>query len=254
MLARVISSLQHPIVKKICKLRTDSHFRKEKNLTILTSDVIIEEVNRSHEIETLLYLQKSNLKDQLKAKEMICVTEDILEKTQGYKSQDTTLAVLKIPPSSNNYTFPWLVLDNVQDPGNLGTLMRSALAFGFKTIILTPGCSDPYHEKVNKGAKGANFHLDIHQMTADDFLVLAKSFKATLYYADASGENIESISFHDKSIIILGNEGHGVSQNLKRWANPAAIKMENLSESLNVAIAGSIMMYHIYKGAYGKRF
>jgi len=245
MLTRAITSLQHPIVKKIIKLKSQAKYRDELKLFVLATDKIIQEAATYDEIETLLYLENSTFHLQLKAKEKIEVSCDVLDKCLGYHSSDTCLAIFKIRPPKLNLLFPWLILDQVQDPGNLGTLLRSALAFGFKTIILTKGSCDIYNDKAIKSSRGANFHLEIHECSSDEFLALAKERKASLFFADAKGENIEKISFSPQTAIILGNEGHGVSLEIRSQSKPIAILMEKEVESLNVAIAGSIIMHQV---------
>jgi len=251
MLARVISSLQHPIVKKICKLKTDSKFRKEENLVPLTGDTIISEVSRSQEIALLLYIEDTTFKDQIKAKEKISVTSEILEKCLGYKSKDTCIALVSVPQSLNLYPYPWLALDTVQDPGNLGTLFRSALAFGFKTIFLLSDSCDPFNDKALKSARGSTFLLEIHQIDYANFIQLIKEKKVEVLFADAKGTLMEKFSFKRESVLVLGNEGHGVNQIIQHEGKPLAIKMTKDCESLNVAIAGSIIMSQMSRGIYG---
>jgi TrmH family RNA methyltransferase len=243
MLTRLISSLQHPIVKKICKLRQDNAFRKTEGLIVLSKDTILEEVNQKETFETLLFLEGSTVYKKLKSKEFIPVTRAVLEKCLGYESKDTCVALLKTPNPLKNYSFPWLVLDGIQDPGNLGTLLRSALAFNFKTIILLEPSADPYNDKSIKSARGATFHLEIHQMNHQKFIQLVKPKNSSIVYADAKGQPLKTIEFPNNLVLVLGNEGHGVSSTIQQLGKAIAVEMNPLSESLNVAIAGSIIMY-----------
>ena len=245
MLTRAITSLQHPIVKKIIKLKAKPKYRDELKLFVLSTDKIIAEAAEAQEIETLLYLENSTFHLKLKAKERFPVTQEVLDKCLGYHSSDTCVALFKIYPPAMNFPYPWLVLDEVQDPGNMGTLLRSALAFGFKTVILIQGSCDLFNDKAIKSSRGANFHLEVHECSTEEFLSLAQEKKGSLFYADAKGTAIEKTTFGHNTVIILGNEGHGVSLAIRSKASPIAIPMEKEMESLNVAIAGSIIMYQV---------
>ncbi len=251
MLARAISSLQHPIIKKVCKLKTDRKLRKEENLIPLTGDTIIKEVSIAHEVTLLLYLEGSTFKDLIKAKEKISVTSEVLEKCLGYKSKDTCIALIALKEELNLYPYPWLALDSVQDPGNVGTLLRSAVAFGFKTIFLLAESCDPFNDKALKSARGATFHLEIHQMDYETFLNLVKEQNIEVLFADSKGVLMEKFSFKRESDLVLGNEGHGVDQTIQQAGKAIAIKMSKDCESLNVAIAGSIIMAQMSRGLYG---
>ncbi|NBO23624.1 MAG: RNA methyltransferase [Chlamydiae bacterium] len=241
--SRLISSLQHPLVKKICKLKEDNSYRNEHHLIVVTKDSIIQEIEPHHPIEILLYLEGSPFHKILKAKESYAVTKEVLKKCLGYESKDALVAVFKKPVEKKNFSFPWLVLDGIQDPGNVGTLFRSALAFDFKTVILLEGCSDPYHDKTIKAARGSTFFLDIHSFSISSFLSLCETKEAKIYYAAAHSTPLKSIEFDKNTALVLGNEGHGVCQQVQKIGEGIGIKMNPLSESLNVAIAGSILMH-----------
>ena len=135
-----------------------------------------------------------------------------------------------------------LLLDNVTDPGNLGTLLRTALAFGYLDVILLNGCSQ-YNEKVLQSTQGAIFGLNIlnnfDYKKLDNYQILATDLKGNV---DLS--TINNISNH---ILVLGNEAHGVSKDILNSATKRVkINIKNI-DSLNVAIAGAIAMYHLSK-------
>ena len=248
---RVINSLQHPLVKKICKLKKDPSYRKEANQIVVSKDSIIQEINNHFDIDLLLYLPLSPLNQQIRAKEKVEVSQQVLEKCLGYSSNDTCVALVSIPQTKNLYSFPWLVLDGVQDPGNLGTLIRSALAFNFKTIFLLPPCCDIYNDKAIKAARGATFHLEIHSLEESEFLDLCKQKSVSFFYADAKGQNVDNFEFPKNFVLMMGNEGHGVSDTLRKKGQGISIPMNPITESLNVSIAGAILMHAATKGIYG---
>ena len=139
-----------------------------------------------------------------------------------------------------------LVLDSVQDPANVGMLLRSALAFGFSTIVASKGCADYYNEKTIKASKGSLFHLNLLNRNLDSFLNIAKDLGYDLYFADTKQGSFSNNN-KNKSILLLGNEGNGISQQLLTIPHNK-IHINTLKvESLNVAIAGAIIMYEMSK-------
>lgn len=245
MLARAITSLQHPIVKKIIKLKEDSSFRFSEQLFVLTSDKIIAEANRTHPIQLLLHLPDAVLAKQLNAKEKITVSKEVLLKCVGNVNQDTCLAVFPLLTPSADYRFPWLIFDSIQDPGNIGTLMRSAMAFNFPTLFFLDQCCDVYNDKVINAARGAHFHLSFHAMSSQAILALIAEKKGFLYYADMHGLPLEKMPGTPRACLVLGNEGRGVLQKIKSCGQPLTIPMAQGVESLNVAVAGSIIMHEM---------
>jgi TrmH family RNA methyltransferase len=239
----MISSLQHTIVKKILKLKIDASFRKSEGLCLLVSDKVIQEVAPHKEIVTLFYKEGSQLHKVIPAKEKIAVSSTILTKFLGYDSDDTLAAVMNISNEHSRISAPFLVLDSIQDPGNLGTLLRSACAFGFKSVALINGCCDLYNDKALKSARGASFLINCFSTDLSHIMSYIKSSSSELYFADMKGTPLKSCSFKSPFGIVLGNEGHGVSSSIKAFAKGVAIEMNPLSESLNVSIAGSILMY-----------
>ena len=134
-----------------------------------------------------------------------------------------------------------LVLDDVQDPDNVGALIRSAAAFGFMHIILSLQSADLYNEKTIRASKGALFDVFVERKPLIETLKKCKEEGYQIIYADAHDEGKPSKK--EKTVLILGNEGHGISQAVKNLADGAIhIETKNV-ESLNVSVAGAILMY-----------
>lgn len=245
MLARAITSLQHPIVKKIIKLKEDSSFRLSEKLFVLTSDKIIAEANRTHPIKLLLHLAESPLAKQLSAAEKISVSKEVLLKCIGNVNQDTCVALFSLLTPLDDYRFPWLVFDSIQDPGNIGTLMRSGVAFNFPTLFFLDQCCDIYNDKVISAARGAHFHICCHALSSQELLALVDEKKGFVYYADTRGLPVEKMPGVPRVCLVLGNEGRGVSPKIKGYGQPLTIPMAEGVESLNVAVAGSIIMHEM---------
>lgn len=142
-------------------------------------------------------------------------------------------------PTSNNI----LVLDGIQDPTNLGALLRSALAFGYNQVYISNDSADIFHEKTIRASQGALFNLEINRKDLVDIFEELNENNYKIIATDLSGEKAEVINFKKKALI-LGNEGAGISQLSKKNANIlVTIPMNKKVESLNVSVAGGILMY-----------
>ena len=138
-----------------------------------------------------------------------------------------------------------LVLDRLQDPGNMGTLLRSAEAMGFSGVMLIRGCTDPWSPKVARAAAGSLLRLPLFAAgSGGEALRLLAAHGKTVYCA-AMGEGSECYlqPLAKNAAIIIGNEGGGASAELRAASLPLSIPMEGRTESLNAAVAGSILMY-----------
>jgi len=133
----------------------------------------------------------------------------------------------------------WLYLDNISDPGNMGTLFRSAAWFNFTHVALSPGCVDPFNPKVVRAGMGAHFGLTIQpnielNLFADSHILVA---------TDHRGNDLSDFKVPDKFVLVLGSEAHGLSDSVrKRLDETISIEKTGFGESLNVGVAGSIVM------------
>jgi TrmH family RNA methyltransferase len=141
-----------------------------------------------------------------------------------------------------------LILDKIQDPGSLGALMRSAYAFGFDTIILNHGSVDIYNDKVIRTSQGAIFKLNFRYEDLKTFIPTLTSYK--VYGTNViNGISLDDAVFDDKVALVLGNEGNGISEEVFNVIQKNIyIPLKN-TESLNVSVAGAIIMYEMSKKA-----
>ena len=138
-----------------------------------------------------------------------------------------------------------LVLDDIQDPGNLGTIIRSAVAFNFDTIVLSSGTVDLYNPKVVRSTKGMIFNMNI--IVRDIVGFLSELDDYTIYGTDVDeGINIRDENISDKVVIVIGNEGKGISSEVRKCCQRFLyIPMNNDCESLNAGVSASIIMYEV---------
>lgn len=168
------------------------------------------------------------------------------------------IAVMKIPDSYSSEMLPdtipdsVLFLEDVQDPGNVGTLIRSAGAFGYTLVLMTGGCADPFSPKVVRSTAGAMSSVEIRRKNGYELLSSLKSKGYLLVTADIDG-GVDSLLNVKRHIFALGNEGNGVSEKLLSLSDSVyTIPFDsNAVESLNVAIAGSIGMAQSYQTKVG---
>lgn len=144
-----------------------------------------------------------------------------------------------------------LLLDAVADPGNVGSLIRSALAFGFETVILGPGAVDPYNPKVVRSSAGAIFGIPLLTAEFEDILAYKKDQKLKLVAADKGGRSpgivLKRIKRYDRFILAVGSEAVGLSKPIRDTADIIVkITHGRRVESLNAAVAGSILMKEFY--------
>ena len=163
-------------------------------------------------------------------------SEDSLKNLENYHGR---VAVARIPQPTAPTT-PFLVLDRIQDPGNMGTILRTALAFGFKTVY-TIDCVDPYSPKVIRASSGMALRVNIIDT---DYEHLPTD--TTYYLADLNGDKPQPIKEKNYGIV-LGNEGQGVNPVFYKMPHKVmTIPMEPGCESLNVAVAGAIIMCYTH--------
>ena len=143
-----------------------------------------------------------------------------------------------------------LILDGVQDPGNLGTILRSALAFGFKQIVMSPDCVDLYNDKALRSTQGAVFHLDIVRDELSHVIPeLQKLGVRVIATSLHNASSIDDIKSTDKMAFVMGNEGNGVRDETIAMSDASLYIPIDTMESLNVGVAAGIVMY-TFKGVH----
>lgn len=137
-----------------------------------------------------------------------------------------------------------LALDGVQDPGNTGTIVRTAAALGFDATLAMPGTVDLWNAKVVRSAMGAHFHHAAFAASWDDLNRFSRDTGVTLWGADASGEAVDMLVPSDRLALVVGNEGNGLGREAREAADRlVALPISAAVESLNVAVATGILLY-----------
>lgn len=242
MLPFQIKSLQHPIVKHCVSLRNDPSYRRDSGSFLIVGKKELMECPPHIKILKVFSLDHS-LPISCPAEHYI-VSQEILKKITGLGEPQPYVAEIAIPKLKPEKIEHLLICESISDPGNLGTLLRSALGFGFDAVFLLENCVDPFNDKVVRAAKGALFHLPILFGNWEQLLELRETYHLHLYQADMHGTPVDKATISLPMGLILGNEAKGTSLQAKSKAEGLSIPMSGKTESLNVAIAGSILMFN----------
>ena len=173
----------------------------------------------------------------------------IFDKISDVKNAQGILAVVQyseLPFEFYPDTGKYLLLDRLRDPGNLGTLIRSAVGAGFDGILLYGDCVDVFNPKVIRSTMGTFAFANIWTVSPDDLERLVDTHYDLCVTTGHEGSSLYEISFSKKTVLVIGSEAHGVSDDLmQRATHKITIPLTKECESLNAAIAGSICMFQI---------
>jgi len=246
-----ISSLQHPLVKHLVKLRDNKEYRYQQRHVVISGVKIITEVCRQFPAKVLL---TSGDVPDISCEDLIKVPENIIRKIAGVKNPEYLIAEVSMPsvlmPIKERFDDIQylLVLDGIADPGNMGTLLRTALALGWSGVFILENSVDPFNDKALRAAKGATFRIPMIMGGWDSLMELVAKHRLTLFLADINGGEPCEMS---RVALVLGSEARGASEEARKLCRSVTIPMPGDMESLNVAVAGGILM-HTIKGFYGR--
>jgi TrmH family RNA methyltransferase len=237
-----VSSLQHPLIKHLVKLQRDKHYRNQQRRAVLVGSQLITELADIAVFTHLLIGPSGATPAGVEVEQVASVTQPIIEKVAGITTNDPLIAEVVLPnPQSVDQCERLLILDRLQEPGNVGTLLRTALALGWDGVVLIEGSVDPFNDKALRASRGALFRLPYCIGMLADVERLMSSRQ--LYVADLKGTAAGSFTPARPFMLAMGREASGPSEELLRLGQPIAILMPGAMESLNVAAAGAILMY-----------
>lgn len=233
-MTNIITSSSNNYIKKINKLRRKK-YRSQEGLFIIETKKLIDEAIKSNlDIE---FIFRKESAESIYEDEII-LSDSLFREISSLISPDGYLAILR-KKKNNEISNKVLILDGIQDPGNMGTLIRSAEAFGFNSI-LSINSVDYYNEKVLRAGMGSTFRLNLLEVNYE-YLETLKDYN--IFIADMDGEDYRNIEVPNKIAIVIGNEGNGISQDILKIDHQIVkIPMEGDIESLNAGVSGSILM------------
>ena len=242
----IITSLENEKVKKFKKLQQKKH-RDEYNQFIVEGEHLVIEAYKSGLIQELIVLEDTEVK--LPPIPYNYYGKEVMKKISTMETAPTIMALCNKKMENGLRGSRFLILDGIQDPGNLGTIIRSALAFNIDTIVLTENTVDLYNPKVLRATQGMFFHINIISMSGLEAITKMRRAGIPVYGTNVvDGYDASELTVDEKKkfALVMGNEGSGVREELSRLCTKNLyIGMNEKVESLNVAIATSILLYEL---------
>jgi len=248
----MITSSQNSKIKLVRALQGRSKKRRDAGAFLAEGVRLVEDaVNANWGIRFILYDETGKLKVEglklptggcakVEAEEISAQLMKSLSETETPQGILAVLELTQLPiPNSPNFI---LIPDQIRDPGNLGTLLRSATAAGADAVLIPPETTDAFAPKVVRAGMGAHFRLPIHSMTWDEINQRANGLQ--IYLADLDGQSCWETDLREPLMLIVGGEAEGASDEARKLANQKIkIPMNGSIESLNAGVAGSVLMF-----------
>lgn len=234
------SSIQNEKIKSIKKLR-EKKYRDIEGLFIVEGKNLVMEAYKNNLLKTLIVLDNSSFNLSI---ETIRVSENVMKYLSELNTPNEIMGIC-YKKKEENISGNILILDNIQDPGNLGTIIRSAVAFSISTIIVSPDTVSIYNSKVLRSTQGLLFDVNIIVRDISGAIDDLKQNGYKIYGTKVdNGKNLKDIDSTNKYAVIMGNEGSGVNKDiLDKCDEYIYIPMNEKCESLNAGVSASILMY-----------
>lgn len=259
----LISSKDNPTVKQAHKLLNSAHERKSKKMFIIEGQRLCGDALISGAaIDTLFFTEESQARSAdlleclaAEAENSIMLTPELFEKVSDTKHPQGICCICKIPEENTEGVKQegrYIALENISDPSNMGTILRTAEAFGFDGAIISRDSCDVYNPKVLRGSMGAVFRLPIFY--TDDFPRFMQECKGRgmrpiAAVPDRNAVNITSVRFFRGVLMCIGNEGAGLTEDtILSCGEKVTIPMAGGAESLNASISAAILMWEMSRG------
>ena len=248
-----ITSRANSLLVHMKKLAASAAYRREQGVYLCDSPKLLAEALKWHapvrEIAVTVGTALPPIPESIRAVE---VPEDVMASISPMKSPQGALFTVALPSGEVPATLPgsrYMVLDGVQDPGNVGTILRTADAFDCDGVFLVNACADPYSPKTARATMGAVFRRDVYQCTADELCALLQKSNLPLY---GTALRNDTVSLRDaelsRAAVAIGSEGRGLSAEiLSKCEKTIKIPMSPRCESLNAAVAASVVLWEMYR-------
>jgi RNA methyltransferase, TrmH family len=242
----LITSTQNAQVKQWQKLKRKKERTKTNTFLVEGFHLVEEAITAGWTIEKLILREETELPEWASHLEAETVSEHVFKSITETETPQGIAAVVQMQDKKLKRHNRILLLDAVQDPGNLGTIIRTADAAGYDAIYLGEGSADRYNDKVIRATQGSIFHLPV--LTADLELLVPElqDIGYTVWAAALEGAvDYRAVSAPEKTALLVGNEGAGIDKRLIAQSDMAVkIPIFGKAESLNVSIATGILLYH----------
>ena len=256
----MITSVHNPKVQAIRKLQTQAKARREGQAFVIEGVRLAEEaLVTGWEAQLVLFTDQVDERGKIAVEGFSSrgvsveqVSESVMKTISETETTQGILVLMGLHPLPIPTILDFvLILDGLRDPGNLGTVLRTAAAAGVQTVLLAPGCADAFAPKVLRAGMGAHFRLPIHQPGWDGIsrILHGQGDKLRVFLADSSaGIPYTQADFHSPTALIIGGEAGGAGPESFALADERVhIPMPGGSESLNAAIAASILLFEVVR-------
>ena len=239
----VITSFNNEYIKKLCKLK-EKKYRDIENKFLVEGYHLVMEAYNAKLLDSVVLLEGEKV--PIYDIDITYVSNEVMKKLSDVVSGSHIIGIVR-KKEDKMVGDRILILDDIQDPGNLGTMIRSAKAFGFDTIILSKNSVDLYNPKVVRSTQGMMFYVNIMVRDLGCFINNLKEDNYVIYGSDVrDGINVREEDIPSKLAIVIGNEGNGISDEVSKLCDKNLyIKMSDEVESLNAGVAASILMYEV---------
>jgi TrmH family RNA methyltransferase len=241
----IISSTDNGKIKEIKKLYNKKYRKTEKKFVIEGAHLIYEAYTNGYLLE-LIKLDSEPFSLDVPTTE---VTKHVMDSISMLETPTTTIGICKMREEKLDLGNRVLILDDLQDPGNVGTIIRSAVAFNVDTVVVGENTVDIYNQKTIRASQGMVFNMNIIEENLLSFIPRLKKLNYKIYGTDTeNGSALKDIEKRNNCAIIMGNEGNGINPLVKHLCDENIyIKMNHNCESLNVGVAASIILYEFDK-------
>lgn len=239
----VITSLDNKRIKNLAKL-LNKKYRDETGMFLVEGEHLVIEAKNSGCLVEVIKCENYEIDFDVNT---TLVTYDVIKKLSNTLNPQKVIGVCK-KLDNKDIGNKVLILEDIQDPGNLGTIIRSSVAFGVDTIVVSNNTVDMYNDKVLRSSEGMIFHIDIVKMDVSECIDKLHEEGYEIYGTKVDGgSDLRHITVGDKYAVIMGNEGAGVSNStLDKCDKYIYIPMNSDCESLNVGVATSIILYELF--------
>lgn len=233
-----ISSKTNQKVKYACSLKTQKG-RNEHRQFLCDGKKALEMALANGLVKEVFTLEKLNISKEIN---QYIVTREVMEKISPMVTPEGVVFICDFFEKPKELGDKIIYLDNISDPGNMGTIIRSALALGYDMVCYSKGSVSPYNEKVIAASKGSIFSIPVVEMELNQF---KGQYQIIVSALTNEAISIKEVKTNSKFAIVLGNESHGVSEKTLKLADVITIIPIKNIDSLNVAIAGAILMFEL---------
>ena len=251
--AETITSRQNPLMTHLRKLASSRSYRKKSGEYLCDGTKLLAEALKwGAEVKTAVFSEGVNIPPLPDGVRAVRVSEELMRSVSPMETPQGALFTVALPEVQLPETLSgkhYLVLDGVQDPGNVGTILRTADAFDCDGVFLVNACADLYNPKTARATMGAIFRREAYTVTAEELFVLLRKSGVPLY-GTALRDDTVPLAEADlaRAAVAIGSEGRGLSQQvLDECAKTLKIPMNPRCESLNAAVAATVVLWEMYR-------